>query len=39
VDLATEFVDMMMVENAFEANVKAIKTENETLGSLVDALG
>jgi len=39
VDLASEFVDMMMVENAFEANIKAIKTENETLGSLLDTLG
>ncbi len=38
VDLAAEFVDMMMVENAFSANVTAIRSENETLGSLMDLL-
>lgn len=39
VDLATEFVNMMTVENAFEANIKAIKSEDETLGNLMDVLG
>ena len=36
VDLASEFVDVLSGKHLFEANVQAIKTQDETLGSLLD---
>ncbi len=38
-DLAEEFTDQIITQRAFEANVRAIQTEDEMLGTLVDIVG
>ena len=38
VDLATEIVGVSMAQNAYEANTKVIKTQDEMLGSVLDLL-
>lgn len=35
-DLTTEFTDQIELEGGFEANAKAIKTEDQMIGSLLD---
>jgi len=38
-DIAEEFVNQMIAEQGFKANVKVIQTYEETIGSLVDMIG
>jgi flagellar basal-body rod protein FlgC len=38
VDLAEEFVNLIVNERAFEANVKTIQAEDEKLGNLLDVI-
>ena len=36
VDIAKEFVDMMIVKNAFTANISVIRNTDEMIGTLLD---
>ena len=38
VDLATEIVGVTVAQNAYEANTKVIKTQEELLGTILDLL-
>ena len=37
-DLAKEMTDQITIENVAESNVKAIQTQNQMLGSLLDII-
>jgi len=39
VDLAGEFPQMMISQRGYEANIKALKTQSEMIGSLLDMIG
>lgn len=39
VELAEEFPQMMISRRGYEANIKALKTQNEMIGSILDILG
>ena len=39
VDLAAEFPRMMISQRGYEANIKALRIQNETIGSLLDITG
>jgi len=39
VDLAAEFPRMMISQRGYEANIKALRIRNETIGSLLDIIG
>lgn len=39
VELAGEFPRMMISRRGYEANIKALQLQNETLGSLLDIIG
>ncbi|WP_331775871.1 flagellar basal body rod C-terminal domain-containing protein [Sulfurospirillum sp. 1612] len=38
VDLAKEITDQIVIKNGFQANVSAIKTQDEMIGSVLDLL-
>lgn len=35
-DLAKEFTDQIVIQNGFDANARAIKAQDEMIGSLID---
>jgi flagellar basal-body rod protein FlgC len=39
VDIAEEFGESIVTQNAYNANLKMVKTQDEILGSLLDILG
>lgn len=39
VELAEEFPQMMISQRGYEANIKALQIQNETIGSLLDIIG
>lgn len=39
VDIAEEFGESIVTQNAYNANLKMVKTQDEMLGSLLDILG
>ncbi len=39
VDLAEEFGESIVTQNAYNANLKVVKTQEEMLGSLLDIIG
>ncbi len=38
-DIAEEFTQQISAQHGFEANAKVIKTQDETVGSVIDILG
>lgn len=38
IDLANEIIDLKMAETMFKANIKALKTQDDMLGELLDTL-